>query len=126
MQRKKLTLSATVLILPLLLIAQTRHTISGTIRDSASGETLIGASIILLERTHSAVLSNAYGFYSLSAPAGNYRLLVSFAGYRSDTIPITLDHDRSLAIQLAPGSPQLQEVVVTGNRNTTKIGRAHV
>ncbi len=121
MQQKKLTLSATVLLLPLLLIAQTRHTISGTIRDSASGETLIGASILLLERTHSAALSNAYGFYSLSAPSGNYRLVVSFTGYQNDTLPVTLDHDLTLSIQLAPGAPQLQEVVVTGNRNTSNV-----
>jgi hypothetical protein len=121
MQPKKLTGLIAVVILPLLSIAQTRHTLSGSVKDSASGETLIGASIQLLERTHSAVLSNSYGFYSLSAPPGSYHLIVSFAGYHNDTIPLTLDNDRTLAIQLVPGSPQLQEVVVTANRNTANV-----
>ncbi|GGA98532.1 TonB-dependent receptor [Puia dinghuensis] len=121
MQTKIITLSATVLFLPLLLMAQARHTVSGTVRDAASGETLIGASIFLLERPHSAVLSNAYGFYSLSAPPGNYHLIVSFTGYRSDTIPVSLDHDLTNPIQLTPGAPQLQEVVVTGNRNANNV-----
>jgi len=121
MKSKKLTGLITALFCPFLLIAQTRHSISGTIRDSASGETLIGASIGLLERPHSAVLSNAYGFYSLSAPPGAYHLLVSFTGYHTDTVNIDLDHDRTLSIQLAPGAPQMQEVVVTGNRNTSNV-----
>ena len=121
MQTKIITLSATVLFLPLLLMAQPRHTVSGTVRDSASGETLIGASIFLLERPHSAVLSNAYGFYSLGAPPGNYHLIVSFTGYRSDTIPVNLEHDLTNPIQLTPGAPQLQEVVVTGNRNANNV-----
>jgi hypothetical protein len=121
MKPKKLTGLTAALFLPMLLIAQTRHAISGTIRDSTSGETLIGASIQLIEKTHSSVLSNSYGFYSLTAPEGNYRLVVSFAGYQSDTIYVTLNHDVNLSLQLTPGSPQLQEVVVTGNRNTNNV-----
>jgi len=121
MQSKKLTGLITAFFLPLLLIAQARHSISGTVRDSTTGETLIGASIQLMERGHSSVLSNAYGFYSLSAPPGNYHLIISFTGYRSDTLAFMLDRDRSLSIQLAPGAPQLQEVVVTGNRNTSNV-----
>src|ERR1700727_2241132 len=61
--------------------AQTRHTVSGTIRDKNSGETLIGASVIFLEHPHASVLSNAYGFYSINAAPGNYKMVVSFTGY---------------------------------------------
>lgn len=121
MQSTKITLSMTVLFLPMMLIAQSRHTVSGTVRDSATGETLIGASITLLEKAHSAALSNSYGFYSLNAPSGDYRLVISFTGYRNDTIAVTLDRDRTLSIQLKPGGPQLQEVVVTGNRNNNNV-----
>src|SRR5579871_5434116 len=121
MQTTKIILSTTALLFPLLLLAQTRHTVSGTVRDSTSGETLIGASILLLERPHSAVLSNSYGFYSLNAPSGHYHLIVSFTGFQQDTIPVSLDHDLTLAIQLTPGAPQLQEVVVSGSRNTSNV-----
>jgi hypothetical protein len=121
MQRTQLTLFVTLLFIPFLLNAQSRHSIRGTVRDSASGETLIGASILLLEQPRSAVLSNAYGFYSLSAARGHYRLIVSFTGYRTDTIPISLDRDTALPIQLVAAGEQLQQVVVTGNKNNNNV-----
>jgi hypothetical protein len=114
-------ISITLLLLPLLAVAQVRHTVSGTIRDSASGETLIGASLVLLEQPRSAVLSNSFGFYSINAPAGHYTLVVSFAGYRSDTTKITLDKDLALAVQLNSATGQLQEVVVSANRNDANV-----
>jgi len=103
--------------------AQPRHTVSGTIRDSASGETLIGASVLLIEQPQSAVLSNDYGFYSVNAGAGNYHLLITFAGYRSDTIPVSLDRDIVLPVQLSAAGATLQEVVVTGNKHDNNVSR---
>ena len=82
--------------------APTRHTVSGTIRDKNSGETLIGASVIFLEHPHAAVLSNAYGFYSINAAAGNYKMIVSFAGYQSDTLSLALDRDIQIPASLPP------------------------
>ena len=115
--------SITLLLFPLLLRAQTRHTVSGTIRDAASGETLIGASVLLLEQPRSAVLSNSYGFYSVNAVTGHYKLVISFAGYSSDTVNVDLDRDVTLDVQLSAGSGQLQAVVVTGNRDNNQVSR---
>src|SRR6185437_7842423 len=95
--------SITLLLFPLLLCAQVRHTVSGTIRDAASGETLIGASVLLFEQPRSAVLSNSFGFYSISSTPGRYKLVISFTGYRSDTVNIDLDRDVLLDIQLSSG-----------------------
>ncbi len=53
-------------------IAQ-KFTIYGTIKDSATGETLIGAAIQIRENKQQ-VSSNNYGFYSISLQAGNYSL----------------------------------------------------
>jgi hypothetical protein len=114
-------ISITLLLFPLFAAAQARHTVSGTVRDSASGETLIGASLQLLEQPRSAVLSNSFGFYSINAPGGRYRLVVSFTGYGSDTLAIVLDRDITLAVQLSSATGQLQEVVVTGNKNGNNV-----
>jgi len=100
--------------------APTRHTVSGTIRDKNSGETLIGASVIFLEHPHAAVLSNAYGFYSINAAAGNYKMIVSFAGYQSDTLSVALDRDIQIPVEMV-SAPQLQEVVVTANKNNNNV-----
>ena len=116
-------IAITLLLFPLFGVAQVRHTVSGTIRDAASGETLIGASLVLLEQPRSAVLSNSFGFYSINAPGGHYTLVVSFAGYRSDTTKITLDKDVTLAVQLNSATAQLQEVVVSANRNDANVSK---
>src|SRR5882672_9765669 len=97
---------------PILLTAQSRHTVSGTVRDKKSGETLIGASITLLEVPHSSALSNAYGFYSINAVAGNYKMVVSFTGYDNDTLTVSLNKDVAIQVGLSTGGVSLQEVVV--------------
>ncbi len=59
---------------------QQRYTVSGTIRDKKTGEALIGVSISVKERPGAGVVSNAYGFYAISLPEGNYTFIVTSAG----------------------------------------------
>ena len=54
--------------------AQTRFTVSGTVKEKKSGESLIGATVYLLEMAKSGTMSNGYGFYSISAPPGTYTI----------------------------------------------------
>src|SRR5882757_42452 len=109
-------------ISPFLVTAQSRHTVSGTVRDKKSGETLIGASITLLE-SHSSALSNAYGFYSINATAGNYKMVVSFTGYDNDTLTVSLNKDIVIQVGLSTGGVALQEVVVSANRNNNNVSK---
>jgi hypothetical protein len=98
-------------------------TISGTIRDAATGETLLGANVELLERKGSGTVSNEYGFYSLTAPAGTYQLQIFYSGYTTEvrtisgtSAPVRID------IALRERKTELQEVVVRGeaaNANVT-------
>ena len=106
---------------PFLLSAQVRHTVSGTIRDQSSGETLIGASVAILNHPRSTVQSNSYGFYSLNAAAGKYTIVVSFAGFRNDTLEVSLDKDVVIAVNLSPAEAEMQEVVVSANRNNANV-----
>src|ERR1700690_2811951 len=93
----------------LLATAQQQHTISGTIKDEKTGEVLIGASVILLEQKGSGGVSNDYGFFSLTAPQGNYTLVVSFLGYTNDTLKVSLKKNITQAINLLQGGSTLQE-----------------
>ncbi len=101
----------------LICFAQPKHTISGTIRDHNTGETLIGATIVLLENPDLSVLSNGYGFYSITAPRKNYTLVASFSGYKNDTLKISLLRNIMLPIELTPSMTQLQDVVISASRN---------
>jgi len=97
--------------------AQKKYTISGTVTDAKTGETLLGANIILLENHSIGVLSNSYGFYSITAPENTYTLVASFTGYANDSVKISLTKDRMLPLALMPETTQLEEVVITGKRS---------
>jgi hypothetical protein len=59
----------------------TKFTVSGTIKDSTSGETLLSTAVRVKELSNVGVYSNEYGFYSLTIPEGNYTLVVNSFGF---------------------------------------------
>ena len=94
---------------------QKKYTISGTIKDSATGETLIGATVRIKELPTVGTATNSYGFYSLTVPAGNYTLLFSYVGYQTVEKPVSLHADETIAMALT-SSGSLTEVVISANR----------
>ena len=82
---KKHLLLIGFVFLALFATAQNKYTLSGYVRDSLSGETLIGASITI-SGENKGINSNQYGFYSITLPAGTYPVVVSFVGYQHATI----------------------------------------
>ena len=92
--------------------AQERYTVSGTIMDGSNGETLFGASVFL-EGTTIGVTTNEYGFYSLTAPKGNHKIIVSYIGFTELKKEITLDRDQKMDFEIMEFSTQLDEIVVT-------------
>ncbi len=103
------------------LFSQTKYSISGTVIDKTSGESLIGATVILIEQPRSGVSSNAYGFYSVSAPAGSYNMVVSFTGYLSDTVKIVLNRNLLLPVALNTDHTELTEVVVSAQKKDDNV-----
>ena len=67
--------------------AQNKLTLSGELRDSSSGETLIGALVKVLE-TNKAVSTNTYGYFALNLPSGKYTIAISYLGFQSRNIKI--------------------------------------
>lgn len=59
-------------------LAQTRITLSGAVQDATSGENLTGATVRVRELPGVGTGANAYGFYTLTVPAGTYPLEASF------------------------------------------------
>lgn len=57
----------------------TKLYISGTVKDANNGETIIGATVRLKELPSAGNFTNEYGFYSISAPKGNYTLEIGRA-----------------------------------------------
>lgn len=107
-----------ILLLPLSLCAQPKRnfSVSGSIKDKKTGETLTGATIGLLEKPGVGVVTNAYGFYSITIPEGKYSMVISYSGYATDTIQLDLKQNTVVNRSLAAASNQLQEVVVAGRK----------
>ena len=79
---------------------KTTFTISGYIKDAASSETLIGATVYEQEGNRGTV-TNAYGFYSLTLPEGVYQLNYSYVGFQTSAKEIDLKNDLQLDLQLS-------------------------
>lgn len=99
--------------------AQQKFTVSGYIKDSLSGETLIGASIAVNGKGK-GVSSNQYGFFSITLPKGNYTIIASFAGYTAQAIEVSLDSNLQYSFSLLQKSV-LEEVVVFSKRRDGNV-----
>jgi hypothetical protein len=95
-------------------------TVSGTIKDAANGEALIGVNVYhpLLKV---GVSTNVYGFYSMTLPPGEHTLLVSYVGYHSVEKKLNLTENLSLDIELKDKGNFLEEVVVSAEREDANV-----
>ena len=100
------------------------YTVSGFVKDTANGESLIGATVQLLEANKGTV-TNEYGFYSLTAPAGTYTLRISYLGYTAYTSKINLTQNRNVGMRLG-NAATTKEVVITGERADRNVSAAEV
>lgn len=86
-------------------------TISGRITDNATGEVIIDC-MVYDKRSNKGATTNAYGFYSLTMPAGVVQIGTSFLGYSPSENAMTLDKDTTLNIALDAVAMTIEEVVV--------------
>jgi hypothetical protein len=91
-----------------------QFTISGYIKDASNGEALIGATVFVNEISNGTI-TNVYGFYSVTLPAGTYSIDYKYIGFSVVNREIELNKDIRLDLELSMVSRQLEEVVITGN-----------
>ena len=101
------------------------YTITGYIRDRATGETLIGATISIKGNSR-GITSNQYGFYSITLSGGNYTLISSFVGYKAQLLNLNLHADTLMNIDLYSGSNLSQEVVITSRKRDNNVKAAQM
>jgi hypothetical protein len=104
-------------------IGQGKVTLSGTIKDGQSGETLIGAVIQLADNPQVGAVSNEYGFYSISLDQGSYKMRVSYIGYDDLNKVIDLSQNTTLDWEMGAGVA-LQEVVIEAVRQDDNLTQA--
>jgi len=121
MKKRLCSILPLALFLPLILFSQEKYTLSGYVRDASSGETLVGANVLLQKPAGQGATTNAYGFYSIQLPAGEYELLITYLGYEPERVAAVLDKDIRLNVALKEAALQLQEVVVTAREEDANI-----
>lgn len=99
-------------------------TLSGYIRDAASGEELISASIV--NESRQGTVTNIYGFYSLTLPVGEYTFTISYIGYETMTKKINLNASQTVNFELKEATNELQEVQVTAKKLDENLNRAEM
>ncbi len=105
--------------------AQKKISINGTVRNGATGETLLGASIKIMGAAQLGTSTNLYGFYSLSLPEGLYKFEVSYVGYATMTKQISVKLNAKEDFNLEESS-ELNEVVITSARRNDNIIKAQM
>jgi hypothetical protein len=102
-----------------------KATVNGYVKDAATGENLIGATVFHLASL-SGSTANVHGFYSITLKADSCMLVYSYVGYVPQQIKFKLRRDTSINVNLTSAG-QLDEVVVEATRGEeiqemTKMG----
>ncbi|TYC10804.1 TonB-dependent receptor [Bizionia gelidisalsuginis] len=96
------------------LYAQERFTLSGSVLEENSNETLIGVNIIF-PNERVGTITNEYGFFSITMPKGEYEVVISYLGYKQRIETIILDQNISQTFTLNESLESLDEVIITEN-----------
>ncbi len=92
-----------------------KNTFSGFIRDAASKESLVGATLYI-PSLKTGTTTNGFGFYSMTVPADTFTIIVSYVGYMQQLLTVDLTkNDVSVDIKLNTADRLLKEVVVAAD-----------
>jgi hypothetical protein len=108
--------------LPALAWTQSKYTLSGTVANQVNNETLIGATIHIPE-ANASTTTNAYGFYSITLPGGNYTVVISYMGFDNIEEKLALTENIKKNFLLKETSKALEEVVVRANSSRVNISK---
>jgi outer membrane receptor protein involved in Fe transport len=104
-------------------IAPDTGTITGQVRDRATGSALAGATVSL-EGARLSTSTNALGRYRMAGvPAGTYAVRARFIGYTSlvTSAVVNAGQEATIDFQLGKSAQPLEQVVVTGTLVPTEV-----
>ena len=90
-------------------------TLAGYVRSTKTGEPISGASIVT-GQPKVGVITDLYGFYSLSLPKGRHELNIRGLGFKDTRRQILLQGDGKLDINVNEQQLSLKEVVITADK----------
>ncbi len=112
-----------ILLLPVLIFAQTTGKIRGTVIEKASGEPLIGANVIIEGKSMGAATDENGQYFILNLPPGEYTVSFKMIGYTQYTVEkvrISVNKTTTVNATLSVEAVAGEEVVVTASKISTK------
>lgn len=105
--------------------AQSRepYSVNGYVQDKESSERLIGCSVVD-SASKKGVVTNAFGYFSISLDEGNHTILFSYIGHAGRSARVNVRKDTTIVVQLSPQPINVGEVSVIGSRAETKLSTA--
>lgn len=105
--------------------SQTKFAINGYVRDSASGESIIGATIAVSGLTKT-ITTNQYGYYSITLDSGAHLLMASHVSYFAKQLSLSLQASQQLDFLLTSKSAAMNEVVVYSRQKDANVKNAQM
>lgn len=118
---KKILLPIIIFLMSSFTAKSQNFTINGSVKDKANGEDIIGAVIGVKEIPGKGTSTNAYGFFSLTIPAGKYTLFFQYLGYNTQELRVDLSDNVTIRIELAEEGTTLGEVEVVGEKKDGNV-----
>ena len=101
-------------------------TISGYVKDEASKEALIGASVVNAN-AKTGTSTNQYGFFSLTvSTADTVELIISYQGYKLQAKKIVAKENIQLDVLLENSAGTLGEVIISSGKNNYNVQKAQM
>ncbi|SDX48668.1 Outer membrane receptor proteins, mostly Fe transport [Aequorivita viscosa] len=119
-KRLKKLLSLLFLFVSFTAFTQEKFTLSGTISEEDTGETLMGVNIVVPE-LQTGTVTNQYGFYSITLPKGVYEVIYSTLGFTTERINVDLSNNIKRDFTMKTDSQSLDEVVIEANAEKLNI-----
>ncbi len=101
--------------------AKSTANIAGYVRNTKSGESVIGASVFI-EYPLIGVATDQFGYFSITLPKGRQELVIKSLEMKSTKRQVMLYADGKLDIELQEDVTPLKEVVVQSERDAQVLG----
>ncbi|MBK5280168.1 MAG: TonB-dependent receptor [Bacteroidia bacterium] len=95
--------------------------IAGYVRNSKSGEPVIGATVFI-ETPLIGVATDQFGYFSITLSKGRHELIAKSIGLKSAKYQVMLYSDGKLDIELLEDITPLKEIVVQADRDVAVLG----
>ncbi|HTY11931.1 MAG TPA: DUF5686 family protein [Bacteroidota bacterium] len=113
----------TLAFFPFVVFTQTSSTVSGVVLDASTGKPLPAATIRVAGPSNMGTITNERGQFQLSHLSGDSLLIISYLGYRSDTVSAFPPGGMEIRASLQPEAIKMSEVVVTDEDPAIEIIR---